>query len=101
VDPYTPSHRPDRFPRLKGEVAVIAGSSGIGFATAKRFVEEGPYVFIVGRWKAELNKAVEAIGLNVVACRAGFLITVDKQKYGALDCVIARGLTTLSAPEPA
>jgi NAD(P)-dependent dehydrogenase (short-subunit alcohol dehydrogenase family) len=54
--------------RLEGKVAVITGgSSGIGFATAKRFVEEGAYVFITGRRQSELDKAVEAIGQNVFA----------------------------------
>jgi NAD(P)-dependent dehydrogenase (short-subunit alcohol dehydrogenase family) len=36
--------------KLEGKVAVItAGSSGLGLATAKRFVEEGTHVFITGR----------------------------------------------------
>jgi NAD(P)-dependent dehydrogenase (short-subunit alcohol dehydrogenase family) len=44
--------------RLDGKVAVITGgSSGIGLATAQRFVEEGAYVFITGRRQSELDKA--------------------------------------------
>jgi NAD(P)-dependent dehydrogenase (short-subunit alcohol dehydrogenase family) len=54
--------------KLKGKVAVITGrSSGTGLATAKRFVEEGAYVFIMGRRRAELDKAVAEIGKNVTA----------------------------------
>jgi FlaA1/EpsC-like NDP-sugar epimerase len=51
---------------LKGKTAVITGgSTGIGLATAKRFVEEGAYVFINGRSQAELDAAVKEIGGNV------------------------------------
>jgi NAD(P)-dependent dehydrogenase (short-subunit alcohol dehydrogenase family) len=41
--------------------------SGIGLATAKRFVKEGAYVFIIGRRQAELDAAVSLIGKNVTA----------------------------------
>jgi NAD(P)-dependent dehydrogenase (short-subunit alcohol dehydrogenase family) len=56
--------------RLNGKVAVVtAGSSGIGLATAQRFVDEGAHVFIMGRRQSELDKAKALIGdgLSTVA----------------------------------
>ncbi len=53
---------------LQNKTAIITGgSSGIGLATAKRFVAEGAYVFITGRRQDELDKAVDEIGKNVTA----------------------------------
>ena len=47
--------------KLEGKVAVITGgSAGIGLAAAKRFAEEGAYVFITGRRQSELDKAKAA-----------------------------------------
>ena len=58
-------------PKLKGKVAVVTGgSSGIGLATAKRFVEEGAFVYITGRRQTELDKAVSLIERSVSAVRA-------------------------------
>jgi NAD(P)-dependent dehydrogenase (short-subunit alcohol dehydrogenase family) len=45
--------------RLEGKTAVITGgNSGMGLATARRFVQEGAFVFITGRRQDELDKAV-------------------------------------------
>ena len=53
--------------RLESKVAVITGgSTGIGFATAKRFVTEGASVFLTGRREPELNRAAEMLGPHAV-----------------------------------
>jgi NAD(P)-dependent dehydrogenase (short-subunit alcohol dehydrogenase family) len=51
----------------KEKSVVTGGSSGIGLATAKRFVEEGAFVYIVGRRQTGLDKAASLIGGNVTA----------------------------------
>ena len=54
--------------RLKDKVAVITGgNSGMGLATAQRFVAEGAYVFITGRRQSELDAAVKQIGGNNIS----------------------------------
>jgi NAD(P)-dependent dehydrogenase (short-subunit alcohol dehydrogenase family) len=64
--------------KLQGKVAVITGgSSGMGLATAKHFVAEGAYVFIMGRRRAELDAAVQAIGHNVSAVQGDISSLAD------------------------
>ena len=56
--------------KLEGKIALITGgSSGIGLATARRFVAEGAYVFITGRRETELAAAVEGVGKNIKALK--------------------------------
>ena len=56
---------------LAGKTAVISGgTTGIGLATAQRFVAEGAHVFIFGRRKAPLDEAANLIGRNVTAIQA-------------------------------
>ena len=70
--------------KLEGRVAVITGgSSGIGLATAQRFVTEGAYVFITGRRQSELDAAVKQIGKNVTAVQG------DVSSLAELDCLYA------------
>ena len=67
--------------KLAGKVAVITGgSSGIGLATAKRFVNEGAYVFITGRRKSELDAAVNDIGRNVTGVQSDVSKPADIDK---------------------
>jgi NAD(P)-dependent dehydrogenase (short-subunit alcohol dehydrogenase family) len=84
--------------RLEGKIAVVTGgSSGIGLATAKRFIEESAYVFITGRRQSELDKAKAAIGRNVTTVQ-GDVANLDdldrlygqvRTEQGALDIVVA------------
>ena len=66
--------------KLQGKVAVVTGgTTGIGFAAAQLFVEEGAYVFITGRRQKELDEAVKAIGDNVTGVQG------DVSKLADLD----------------
>ncbi len=93
--------------KLEGKVAVITGgSSGIGLATAKRFVIEGAYVFITGRRKAELDAAVRDIGSNVTGVQGDVanlddldkLYATVKEQKGKLDIIFANAGTGEFAP---
>jgi NAD(P)-dependent dehydrogenase (short-subunit alcohol dehydrogenase family) len=84
--------------KLNDKVAVITGgSSGIGLATAQRFVKEGAYVFITGRRQAELDAAVSLIGKNVTAVQGDVsklddldhLYAVVRKAKGRVDVVFA------------
>jgi NAD(P)-dependent dehydrogenase (short-subunit alcohol dehydrogenase family) len=82
---------------LKNKIAVVTGgSSGIGLATAKRFVEEGAYVFIAGRRQAELGKDFADIGSNVTGVKTDIskLDDLDRlfeaiAKIGKIDVIFA------------
>jgi NAD(P)-dependent dehydrogenase (short-subunit alcohol dehydrogenase family) len=84
--------------KLEGKVAVITGgSSGLALASAKRFVEEGAYVFITGRRQEALDEAVKLIGRNVTGVQGDAadlddldrpFDTVKKQK-GKIDVLFA------------
>uniref|UniRef100_Q01S61 Short-chain dehydrogenase/reductase SDR n=1 Tax=Solibacter usitatus (strain Ellin6076) TaxID=234267 RepID=Q01S61_SOLUE len=84
--------------RLAGKVAVITGgSSGLGLATAKRFIDEGAHVFITGRRQGELDAAVSQLGENATGVQGDIAKISDiekwyavvKQKKGAIDVLFA------------
>jgi NAD(P)-dependent dehydrogenase (short-subunit alcohol dehydrogenase family) len=84
--------------KLEGKVAVITGgNSGIGLATARRFVAEGAHVFITGRRQAELEEAVRQIGKHVTGVQGDVsnladldrLFATVKQQQGHLDVLFA------------
>lgn len=84
--------------KLEGKVAVVTGgNSGIGLATAKRFVAEGANVFITGRRQSELDSAVKEIGKNVTAIQGDVsnpadldrLFAAVKQQKGHIDILFA------------
>src|SRR5712675_1623857 len=71
--------------KLEGKIALVTGgSSGIGLATAKQFVNEGAYVFITGRHQPELDAAVKDIGKNITA------VSSDVSNLGDLDHLFAQ-----------
>src|SRR6478609_8404289 len=93
--------------KLNGKVALVTGgNSGIGLATAKRFVSEGAYVFITGRRQKELDTAVKEIGKNVTAVQGDVadladldrLFALIKKEKGKIDIVFANAGVAKYAP---
>ena len=93
--------------KLDNKVAVITGgSSGIGLATAKRFVEEGAHVVITGRREKELKEAAAFIKRNVTTVVGDVsrledldrLYAVVKEKHGHIDILFANAGAGTIAP---
>jgi len=82
---------------FRGRRHFTGGATGIGFAAAKRFIEEGAFVFIVGRRQEALDTAVAALGPNARAVKGSVSDEADldrlyaavKAERGTLDIVFA------------
>lgn len=93
--------------RLQGKTAVITGGgSGIGLGAAKRFVEEGAFVYIFGRRQDALDAALKELGPNARAVRGSVTDLADldrlyetvKAERGGLDILLANAGTGSFAP---
>jgi NAD(P)-dependent dehydrogenase (short-subunit alcohol dehydrogenase family) len=88
--------------RLTGKTAVVTGGgSGIGFASAKRFIEEGAFVYIFGRRQDALDASLKKLGPNARAVRGSVTNMADldrlfdtvKKERGSLDILLANAGT--------
>ena len=88
--------------KFEDKIALVTGgTSGIGLATAQKFVNEGAYVYITGRRQNELDKAVNQIGKNVTGVQGDIskledldkLYDIIKQEKGKLDILFANAGT--------
>jgi NAD(P)-dependent dehydrogenase (short-subunit alcohol dehydrogenase family) len=86
----------------EGKVAVVTGgTSGIGLATAQRLVNEGAYVFITGRRREEMDKALRSIGKGVTGVQGDVsnpedldrLYDTVKREKGHIDILFANAGT--------
>jgi len=96
-----------RVGKLNGKIALVTGAtSGIGLATAKRFVAGGAYVFITGRREKELASAVKSIGESVTGVQGDVsnlghldrLFQQIRREKGKLDIVFANAGVARFAP---
>jgi len=88
--------------RLNGKTAIVTGGgSGIGLASAKRFIEEGAFVYIFGRRQDALDAALVELGENARAISGSVSDMADldrlfetvRTERGSLDILFANAGT--------
>src|ERR1700754_2016540 len=93
--------------RLQGKTAVVTGGgTGIGLGAARRFIDEGAFVYLFGRRQEPLDAAVAKLGNSARAVRGSVTAPADldrlyeqvKKERGGLDIVFANAGTGLFAP---
>lgn len=84
--------------RLGGKIALVTGgTSGIGLATARRFLDEGALVYITGRRQDALDAAVQELGKGAIGVQGDVsnLADLDRlydriaKEHGRLDVLFA------------
>lgn len=93
--------------RLKGKnVLITGGTSGIGLATAKLFLEEGASLIVTGRSQESIDRARELLGNDVLVMNSDAASITDiealmeqaKQRFGKLDVLLVNAGVAKAAP---
>lgn len=93
--------------RLNGKTALITGgTTGLGFATAKRYLEEGAQVMITGRTQSGVDKAIAELGDQArgIAADSTSLSDIDRlakgveDAFGKLDILLVNAGNGMFAP---
>ncbi|MEL6821427.1 MAG: SDR family NAD(P)-dependent oxidoreductase, partial [Calditrichota bacterium] len=90
---------------LSGKIAVVTGgNSGIGYAAAKDFIENGATVVITGRNNTKVEEAAAALGATGIVADQSNLSDIDnlakeiESKFGKIDILFINA--GIFAPAP-
>ncbi|MEM6685333.1 MAG: SDR family oxidoreductase [Bacteroidota bacterium] len=90
---------------LQGKTAVVTGgNSGIGYASAKKFKEQGATVIITGRSKERVSKAADELGVTGIVADVTSLDAIDdlvhqvQDSHGTVDVLFVNAGIFTPAP---